>query len=154
MAYVNDQVGKIVVVKNIVFPENGFKQRGYVDHAWHSGRPCIVLYTDDGYDYVLPLKHELRNQIYAYKYFKLNENMFLYQLSKGNCINYKISKTKKLSHSYINLEYLYKIPICGHLEVGKINFPSYRELVSQYINLHRISDLNSLSDDSKVILCR
>jgi hypothetical protein len=44
--------------------------------------------------------------------------MFLYQLDKNNKFNYRPSKTRKLSNSYINLEHLYKVPICGHIEIG------------------------------------
>lgn len=153
MAYVNDQVGKIVVIRNIVFA-CGDCNNVHVDHAWRTGRPCLVLYSDDGYDYVLPLKHELKNLIYEYKFFKLDSSMFLYQLSRDNRINYNASKTKKLSNSFVNLEYVYKVPICGHLEVGKINLPAYRDLVNQYIKLHSISELDELSNDKNAILCR
>lgn len=153
MAYQTDQVGKIIVVKNIVFPRSAFSKR-QVDHAWRTGRPCMVLYTDDEYDYVLPLTHEVKNKIYEYHFFKLSDSKFLYQLGRDNRINYKINKEKQITNSFVNLEYIYKLPICGHVEVAKITFPAYRELVSQYINLHRIIDLNDLSNDSQAILCR
>ena len=59
MAYENEQVGKIVLIKNLIFScDNSSFQ---LEHAWRTGMPCLILYSDELYDYVLPLKHELRN---------------------------------------------------------------------------------------------
>lgn len=153
MAYQNDQVGKIIIVKNIVFEKSGLSKR-QVDHAWRSGRPCVVLYTDDDYDYILPLTHELRHSEYSYLFYPLDDSKFIYQLSKDNRINYKISKEKKITNSFINLENIYKIPICGHTEVAKITLAAYKELVRGYIELHQITDVNNLSDVLQYILSR
>ena len=49
--YENDYIGKIVYIKNIVFAKGETK----LDHAYNTGRPCLLIYNDEEYDYFLVL---------------------------------------------------------------------------------------------------
>lgn len=49
IVYENDYIGKIVYIKNIVFA----KEENKLDHAYNTGRPCLLIYSDEEYDYFL-----------------------------------------------------------------------------------------------------
>ncbi len=52
--YENSYLGSIVIIRNLIFNQNK-KNGNQVDHAWRAGRPCVIIYTDNEYDYFLPL---------------------------------------------------------------------------------------------------
>ena len=74
--------------------------------------------------------------------------------TKDNVNTYNINKDSQISNSYINLENVYMLPICGHVEVAKLTMSSYREIVKSYIEFHKITDLDNLPNEQKLILCR
>ena len=51
-SYENSIVGNIVLVRNLVFYNNA-NRKYELDHAYKTGRPCLVIYSDDEYDYFL-----------------------------------------------------------------------------------------------------
>jgi hypothetical protein len=152
MNYNNSLLGNIIIVRNLIFHTSslGMKQ---VDHAWKKGRPCLLLYTDDNYDYVLPLTHGVNYDLFGYHYYSLNESKFLY-LRKRVFIYDIDSKKNNSLNGYINLEGVYKIPIFGHTEIAKLSFKAYDELVDKFMSLHNISDLSVLSEGKQLILKR
>ena len=67
--YNNSLEGKLIVVNNFSF------STGKLDHAWNTGRICIIIYSDDDYEYVLPITHSIKNK-YRNEYFYINKNNF------------------------------------------------------------------------------
>lgn len=51
VVYENDYIGKIVYIKNIVFA----KEENKLDHAYNTGRHCLLIYSDEEYDYFLAI---------------------------------------------------------------------------------------------------
>lgn len=134
--------GKIILVKNMNF-SNGDK-----DHAWNSGRPCVILYVDDEFEYVLPITHSIHEK-FINKYFYIDNNLILefYDkrfketiLKRKNKLN---SKNAKVISGYINLRHIYKIPIAYRDEIGKIKYDSYKDIIN---NLNKYHAVNSLEE--------
>lgn len=150
MNYNSDLVGNIIIVRNIVFHTSSWGIR-QVDHAWNKGRPCLLLYTDDDYDYVLPLTHIVNYNLFGYHYYALDNSKFQY-LCKNSYIYDKVNKSNNSVNGYVNLEAVYKIPIFGHGEIGKLSSSAYEELIDKFKKLHNISDLSVLSEGRKLIL--
>ena len=77
----NSPLGEIVIIKNIVFKKDRNTKK-QVDHAWSSGRPCLILYSDEEYDYYLTLtsSKERKNYFSQIKddFYKLNGEDFFY----------------------------------------------------------------------------
>ena len=52
--YEREAIGNIILIKNIIFKNTANKKKE-VDHAWKFGRPCLVIYSDEQYDYILTI---------------------------------------------------------------------------------------------------
>ena len=78
-------LGSIVIIKNIIFNQDKASSN-VVDHAWKLGRSCVIIYTDDDYDYFLTLSSSVTIKDYYNKvknrYFEFNESNFT-SLQKG-----------------------------------------------------------------------
>ena len=72
-------LGSIVIIKNIIFNQDKASSN-VVDHAWKLGRSCVIIYTDDDYDYYNKKKN---------RYFEFDESnfTFLQKCAKLGTIN-------------------------------------------------------------------
>ena len=138
--YERSYLGSIVIIKRIVFnqTQNSINQ---VDHAWRTGRPCVIIYIDDEYDYFLPLSSTMAEKEYYENikddYFELSEEKLLYLEGKP--------KTKTIT---INLKNYFRKKISGYLEIGKLTEESYNELIrkiSAYYNKRSLEDLAKIA---------
>ena len=66
--------------------DKSFLGSNVLDHAWMLGRPCVIIYSDDVYDYFLTLSSSVTKKDYYYKiknrYFEFDESNFTF-LQKG-----------------------------------------------------------------------
>ena len=136
--------GKIIVVNNFSF------YNGKLDHAWNKGRMCIILYSDDEYEYVLPITHKIK-ELYKRDYLYINEKNFLEFYSKRNReyiikrVDKKIrSKNYNDINGYVDLRCIYKIPIAFRDEIGKVNYQTYLKLKNDLLSYHDKNNLNDI----------
>lgn len=144
--YENIQEGKIIVVKNFKFEDDK------IDHAWNLGRLCIVLYTDNEYEYVLPItSYYIGNTSLRKKFYFINDNSFLFFYKNRyvdntlikyigkNTKNNLLKNTHKQSkvYGYINLRNIYKIPITYRDEIGKVHYEVYNNIIKKTKDLHQ-----------------
>lgn len=132
--------GKVIIVNNLRFED------GTIDHAWNKGRPCLVLFSDDEYEYILPIKSEIKNEHYFDK-IPFDKDSFLYFNEKGyneTTLNDFIgtskhcrikTKIKKELSGYINLGHVLKIPIAYRNEIGKFKYDFFKKIIDR---LHKI----------------
>ena len=148
--YNNEDFGKIIIVRNMIFHDS-YSNARTVDHAWKKGRPCLILYSDDDFDYVVPITHQIKNRIFSYHYFPLDKSKISYLVKCGYNV-YNINDNDKIATSAINLQTVYKIPIFGHFEIAKITSSAYDDLISQLYKIHNIDNLDILSTGRQLIL--
>jgi len=145
--YNNLLEGRIIVVNNFSF------YNGKLDHAWNTGRICLVLYTSDEFEYVLPITHRI-SVLYKDEYFFIDEtNIQEYYKNRfrENTITRNKKKGSKNSNDirgYIDLKYVYKIPIAYRDEIGKITYKTYLNLKKGLENYHK-----SIDKENDIILC-
>ena len=74
-AYEKGVIGNIIIMKNIVFTNSiNVKKTHEIDHSWRTGRPCLIIYSDDEYDYFLTIKSHITDTKYQNHYASLNES--------------------------------------------------------------------------------
>lgn len=140
--YERQDEGKIIIVNNLRFED------GRIDHAWNTGRPCLLLFSDDEYEYVVPLKSELKKDTYLKEKFPLTDEDILCFYRYGyfeNTLQKKNPKkrqvgviAKKDMYGYINVETIYKIPVAYRNEICKVTYETYQNILSKIKNLHKI----------------
>lgn len=119
-------LGEIVIIRNIIFKDSlSLKTR--VDHSWNNGRPCIIIYSDEEYDYYLTLtskkaKKRYFNQIKD-EYYKIDNKDFLY-INSDN-------KHSEIS-GFINLKNIYRKKISGYSIIGRVNESTYSEILKRF----------------------
>lgn len=148
--YERDTIGSIILMKNIVF-QNANNKKNELDHSWQKGRPCIIIYSDEEYDYFLPITSNISNPKFYYHYVPLSDDNLLYKdmnLSRKYNIN-KLYQRK--TEGYINLETIYRTPISWHDEIGKVNFNQYKFLIQRLREYYKGKNLNELFEEAKII---
>lgn len=141
--YENETIGKIVIIKNIIFKDGVTKKKG-LDHAWKFGRPCLIVYSDNEYDYFVTITSTPKNEKYKNEHFILeNEHFIPTQISRYTNYNFKRSKNKTIAGS-VTLDTIYKIPISGHEEIGKITFETYKSIIENLKKLFHTESLDEL----------
>lgn len=148
--YEREIIGNIVIVKNIIF-KNIVINKNELDHSYKYGRPCIIIYSDEEYDYLLTLTSQ--NKGNQSNYLKLEEEDLL-PITFHRF--YKEDVRKKQLHKmtlkgYINLENIYKMPISGHDEVGKVTFESFKNIISKLKKYHQKDSLEEIIANAKNI---
>ena len=125
--YENEAIGNIILMRNIIFT-NSEENKHEIDHSWKKGRPCIIIYSDENYDYFLPIKSHITDSKYKEHYISLSENDLLYKDVNrfGKFNRRKFSNI--IVQGYINLETIYKTPICWHDGIGKVTYEKYVEI--------------------------
>lgn len=148
--YEKEAIGKIILMRNIVF--NNSKASKYeIDHSWRNGRPCLIIYSDDEYDYFLTMKSSISDTKYEKHYVPLDESNLLYKdINRFDKNNLK-KLSKIIVKGYINFETIYKTPISWHDEIGKISFKKYKEVIDKIKEYYKTEDLNTLFKEAKTI---
>lgn len=135
--YEKEVIGNIIVVRNMTF-ENTTINKQESDHAWNSGRPCIIIYSDDDYDYFLTMTSN-PEIIEAFKehHFKISKKDLLHHYGD------------KITKGAIKLETVYKMPICGHRELSKVNFETYKDIIIKLKKYHQNRNLDEIINNAK-----
>lgn len=132
--------GKIIVVNNFRFED------GSLDHSWNKGRLCLILFIDNEYEYVLPIKSDVKEINFPDKYY-IDKSSFEFFYDRGYnettlndfigySKNYRIkSKINKDLSGYVSLEHVFKIPIAYRNEIGKLDYDTYKSIIEK---LHKI----------------
>ena len=144
--YENDYIGKIVYIKDIVFATGKIK----LDHAYSIGRPCLLIYNDEEYDYFLTISSKIKTKSYAFDYYKLcpDDFMFLYKYE-----NIKNMKDSDYAHGFINLRNIYKKRVSGYgiNDSGKIKLETYKEIIKKLKYLHNKDNMNEIVNSAKAM---
>ena len=126
-AYTKSELGKIVIIKNIVF-KNDSNSKLKVDHAWEKGRPCVIIYSDNEYDYYLPISSTKANKNY---YQEIKDEF--YELSEKDF--HFMNNRKKFG--VIHITNLFRKKISGYNnEIGRITKEAYYELIHKIKNYY------------------
>lgn len=147
--YEREEMGNIVIIKGITF-YNTITKKQELDHSWKNGRPCLIIYSDDEYDYFLTFtKTERTSEIYKKQYYPITEDEILYSYEYKNTINKK-NRDKDIQ-GYINLGNVYKTPIYGKDEIKKVTFETYKEIIEGLKSFHKNQDLNEIMKTATTI---
>ena len=141
--YKREVIGDIVIIQNLIFENSRTKQKE-PDHAWKLGRPCIIIYSDNEYDYFLPMKTNIVHKKYEFHHFTLDENNFICEQ-----INNHNSKRRNKTKGAVNLQHVYKIPIAGHETINKVTFETYKEIINKLKECHQKQNLNELLTNAR-----
>lgn len=148
MAYENDAIGDIIIMKNMVF-QNTKTGKNEIDHSWVTGRPCLIIYSDDEYDYFLTFTSTIRGKKFDKQYFPINSNDLLYQCQYRMDDKRRESKKRKSPlEGRINLENVYKKRISGNDVIYKIKLDTLKEVIEalkKYYNGKSIEEIISTS---------
>lgn len=147
--------GTIILVNNFKFSDNT------LDHAWKAGRICLVLFTDEEYEYVIPMTSYVKESLRE-NYYYINDDNFMYyyklryiestlkkfqnKRSEHNSLKSNMNKTNV--SGYLNLRKIYKIPVAFRDEIGKINYEDYKKILKRIRkkqNLENNEDIKSIS---------
>lgn len=136
MTYENGPLGDIVVIKNIIF-DNTVTGKKEADHSWSTGRPCLIIESDDEYDYFLTLTSTVRDSRYDNQYFNITIDDILFEYERNaKELNFNKKKKEHTLEGKINLSNIYRCPMSGHSRLYKINFDTYKEIIKAYENYH------------------
>lgn len=147
--YEREVIGDIIIVKGLTFL-NTLTEMQESDHAWVKGRPCLIIYSDEEYDYILTLTSTERYGKYKEQYFKINEKHILYKEDFKYRRNRKNRINKNIKGS-VNIETIYKIPTSGHDKLGKITFEAYKQIINQLKTYHQNQDINKILERAAII---
>lgn len=143
--YERETIGSIVIIKNIIF-ENPLNHKKEIDHAYKYGRPCFIIYSDEEYDYFLTMTSNAKREQYTKQNFslnKLNKDSFIYRERNF------IKDEKEIS--LINLQHIYKIPISGHNEIGKVTFETYKNIINKLKKYYKNENINEIIEKSQIV---
>lgn len=143
--YESDIIGKIVIIKNIIF-ENRINTKKETDHSWFNGRPCLIIYSDNEWDYFLTLKSNFNKDKFDNQFFELSSEDILSLYYR----NRELRSAKEIK-GVVNLQNVYKMPISGHDEVGKIEFETYKKIIEKLKKYHNNQSLDDILIKSKTI---
>ena len=144
--YENDYIGKIVYIKNIVFAKGENK----LDHAYNTGKPCLLIYSDEEYDYFLIISSQIKNKNYDFDYYKLNNDDFMYLYDyHGNNSRVKLAS----AHWYVYLRSIYKRKVSGFgmNDSGKIKLKTYKDIINKIKFLHNKENMSEIINNARVI---
>ena len=146
MKYENDSIGDIIIKRNLIFKDNGMNE---LDHSWKTGRPCLIIYSDDQYDYFLTLTSKLEKvDKYNSQYFLIDES----DLDYINTLNFNGRKIKekyrKSLGGVVNLSNVYRSRICGHHVCGKVKYGVYKQIIKKFKEYHNYEDIVDIVENS------
>lgn len=143
--YDKSPMGTVFSVSNMIFD-------GKVDHAYRKGRLCILIYSDDEYDYFLSISSNKSKSGKDFEYYKLGDDDFSY-LYKYDSIRNSSKFHDDAPSGYVNLIYIYKRKISGFgsREIGKLKYESYKKLIDKLKYYHNRSEMNNIVESAKVV---
>jgi len=141
--YERESIGNIVIIKNLVF-----KDTNEADHAWYNGRPCLIIYSDNEYDYFLTIK-SVHDKKYNDFHFQINNYDLIPTYYSRQNPKFKKATRKKGLKGAVNLQNIYKMPISGHDEVGKLTLQTYKDVISKLKKHHNNVSLEEILDKAK-----
>ena len=148
--YEREAIGTVIIIKNLIF-KNTLSQKNEIDHSWEHGRPCIIIYSDDEYDYLLTLTSKTIGETLQSEYFHIDKWDMKYQkverLEIGRTKRHRTKETK----GAINLSNVYKMPISGHDEIGKLTFKAYKKLIKKFKEHKQIQLIEEVIPKAKSI---
>lgn len=115
-------IGSIIYVRNIIF-KDATKPFEQVDHAFLSGRPCLVVDFDRDYLYFFPITHVKEAREYRNKYI-FDETLCLW------------GKRKYDKHA-VTTHYYYKIPFSQMYVHGTLDPYALAEVMECYCYNHQ-----------------
>lgn len=133
-SYERSFLGDIVIVKHLVFKNNN-TGKYEIDHAYHTGRPCIIIYTDNEYDYLLALTKGgkcINNYLYDYFVIDNKEDILFVDDKSVDFI------------SYANLRNIYKIPISFRKRKSKVKYNVYKDLLEEVKRKYRMEEIDTI----------
>jgi len=136
--YEREAIGNIIIIKNIIF-ENNIVNKKEPDHAWKNGRPCIIIYSDNEYDYVLTLKSGNTKKQFSNQYIEIKEEDLIHR------------KEKEITKGKINLQTIYRIPISGHNKANKVTFEKYKIIINAIKKYHKNENIDEIIKNSNSI---
>lgn len=126
----NDDVGKILLIKNVVFTSEGYNQ---ADLKSLRGRPCLVVSQDDEFYYLMPMSsHMSRFQEDLNFEFK-QDNIFGFK--KHNCN----------ADSFVRVSDLFKREIRFYEELGFVSKFQFLKMLKHIIQHYDFLKNNSLN---------
>ncbi|MEG0826651.1 MAG: hypothetical protein RR404_04205 [Bacilli bacterium] len=138
----DDNLGKIVLAKNLVFlcANNEIK----LDHAYNQGRAVVIISEQKNNFYVCPCTTSNipnRKDLFADNFMYLNNASLSEQITN-------LDKSSR----YINAGTILQIPICWRKEFGKISEKSYFKLINLILTLKRSYSLENFNDIKEDLL--
>lgn len=133
-SYERSFLGDIVLVKHLVFKNNN-TGKYEMDHAYYTGRPCIIIYTDNEYDYFLPLTKGgkcINNYLYDYFIIDNKEDILFVDDKSVDFI------------CYANLRNIYKIPISFRKRKSKVKYSVYKDLIEEVKRKYKIEEIDKI----------
>ena len=150
LKYEREAIGTIIIIKNLIF-ENTVSHKNEIDHSWEHGRPCVIIHSDEEYDYLLALTSKKMGEIFQDEYFTINKwDMLKKKIERIEIGRTKRHKTKDIKGA-INLRTIYKMPISGHDEVGKLTFNTYKNLIRKFKEYKGIQNTEEIIKTAKNI---
>lgn len=146
MGYENAAIGNIVIVKNMIF-EAGIYGKAHIDHAWKNGRPALIVYSDDEYDYFLAITSNKSPTVLKNldAFYELTGKDVLYREAKYR-YNQNLSKYNFRDSEMVCLTHIYKLPISGHDELRKIKLDTLKNIIKKLKEYHKSDDMQELLD--------
>lgn len=120
-----DNIGKIIIVNNIVFIDK-FLNRKVADHSSLTGRPCIIIDEIDDKMYLLPLTSTLY-------YGKFKKHQFI--IHKFDIINSDFPKKE-----YVELTPIIKRDLFSGADYGELTPIAYYQLINSLRKLYNLDE--------------
>lgn len=143
--YDKELIGNIVNIKGLRFI-NTDTQKYEMDHAYKNGRPCLLIYSDDKYDYFLSLTSNKKRSKYKNEYYQLSNDSYKYLYKYPFYGSWK----EKPTIGFANVKCVFKMPICGYGfgEIGKIKFSEYKNIINLFKEYHKVDDINEILENA------
>ena len=147
--YDRELIGNIINVVGLTF-YNTITKKYEPDHAYKSGRPCLLIYSDEKYDYFLPLTGK-NNVKYSEEKYSINKYSYkyLYEYPSSKEHNDK----KRDLNSYVKMDTVYKKPVCGYgfREIGKLKYSEYKNIIKAFKEFHNVSRISETLESAILI---
>lgn len=147
--YDRDVAGTVVNVKGLVF-YNTVTKKQEMDHAYKNGRPCLIIYSDDEYEYFLTMTSRSNVEKYD-SHITVLDSDYLCKYLYPAC--YKGINREELKKEYVCLQHVYKMKIWGHGQgdIGKLKFYAYKNIIEKLKAYHRVDDIKEFLENESVL---
>lgn len=122
-----NSVGNIVKIRNVIFKHKMFEKHFVIDHAYKKGRPAIVICETENKIYHLLVTSKFHEEL----------GMQVFEIPKNKVVN-----------GFVKLDEIHSRPLCFESEYGEMN-PEY--LLDILINFCNYQDQISSDDEYEEI---